>query len=471
MDFWEKVAIYKEMGLDPLKWVAGCAVKVDLTTVVYPALRTIRPELERYGITVSPREDADIFPLLKEGSLERRVYDIRRPHVDVDDLRKINPERAISLIQIHQRKAETAQDFSEALLNVYSRIGEAHIKFTVGKGHSIMTPYDDAEFAMFDFISRRGKADGGYTLANNDTIQVIDPTDDPGSEAQVFVAISNSLNDLVTLGCYENIRIYPVYDAPNAGLGNEIRGHCDAFAKKYGVTVGEGGNIGKGKLLIGATILGDMRKQPPTKYNQLGEGMDIVVSRPFGDLAPINVYLSCLADEEYEKKLGIRGINLTDAKKTKDAVVDTMKRPNLKIGEIINKYLPDFGDEFDPTEHILCTGDLSGPGIYIFKEIAEIAKVDLQLSEIPLAYPEYVYFAAGEYLMDNGTAGTNGAVAMIGARDVIESVYNDLKAGYSPVIIGKVLGKGEGEVHVEEGIRKIVTSPNLRREFTFMKGA
>jgi len=395
-EFWEKVEMYKGMGLDPLKWVAGCAVKVDLTTVVYPALRALRPHLEQYGITVSPREDADIFPLLQHGSVERRVYDIRGPQVDVDDLRKINPERAISLIQVHQRKAESPENFAEALMNVYSKIGDAHIKFIVGKGHSIMTPYDDAEFAMFDFISRSGRANGGYTLANNDTIQVIDPTDDPGSEAQVFVAISNSLNDLVTLGCYENIRIHPVYDAPNEELAREIRGHCDAYAKRYGVKLSEGAAIVKGKLLIGATILGDMRKQPPTKYNQLQQGMRVIVSRPFGDLAPINVYLSCLADEEYQRKLEERGIGLADAKKTKDAVVQTMKEPNLKIGRVINKYLPDFGKEFDQSEHIVCTGDLSGPGIYIFKEIAEIARVDMELSEIPLAHPEYVYFAAGE---------------------------------------------------------------------------
>jgi len=326
---------------------------------------------------------------------------------------------------------------------------------------------------LFDFISRKGRNEEGYTLANNDTIQVIDPTDEPGSEAQVFVAISNSLNDLVTLGCHENIRVYPVYDAPTEELRQDIKGHCDAFSKRYGVKVSERGQIGKGKLLIGATILGDMRRQPPTKYNKLEPGMQIVVSRPFGDLAPINVYLSSLADEEYEKKLKARGITLEEAKKVKDAVVETMKEPNLKIGRIINKHLPGFGQDFDSSEHVVCTGDLSGPGIYIFKEIAEIGRVDMQLSEVPLAYPDYVEFAADEYLMDNGTAGTNGAVAVIAAEHIVDSVYSDLKSeGYSPVIIGKVLEKGgEGRVYVDESIRKIVTSPSLRREFSFVKGA
>jgi len=44
--------------------------------------------------------------------------------------------------------------------------------------------------------------------ANNDTIQIIDPAEDPGSCLQVAVALSNSLNDLFTVGAWRNIRIY-----------------------------------------------------------------------------------------------------------------------------------------------------------------------------------------------------------------------------------------------------------------------
>ncbi|MFZ8795745.1 MAG: hypothetical protein ACO2O2_17950 [Acidilobaceae archaeon] len=43
---------------------------------------------------------------------------------------------------------------------------------------------------------------------NNDTIQIIDPAEDPGSCLQVAVALSNSLNDLFTVGAWRNIRIY-----------------------------------------------------------------------------------------------------------------------------------------------------------------------------------------------------------------------------------------------------------------------
>lgn len=57
----ERVSEYKRLGLNPLALATGCAVKVDLVRVVYPALRDLREELEREGLEIAPREDADII--------------------------------------------------------------------------------------------------------------------------------------------------------------------------------------------------------------------------------------------------------------------------------------------------------------------------------------------------------------------------------------------------------------------------
>lgn len=471
-NFWDKVAYYRKLGLDPLKWVAGCAVKVDLTAVVYPALHIIKPELEKLGISVNPRQDADIFPRQDSEFVVHRevIHDLDNPKVDVSRIKQINPDRAISLIQVHQRKSNTPEKFADVLLGIYRKIGEAKVTFTIGKGHSIITPYPDAEFALFDFISRSNKSNVGYTLANNDTIQLIDPTNDPGSEAQAYVSISNALNDLMTLGCYENLRIYPVYDAPNDEMAQQILGHMKSFAKRYGVTLNECDPLNKRKLIIGATVFGDTYKQPPTFNDKLEAGMEILVSRPFGDLAPINVYLSSCYDEEYEKVLKEAGFSLEEAEKVKNDVVETMKKPNLEIGKTINKHSPEFKGAFKSSEHIAVTGDLSGPGIYIFKEVAEISNVNLLLEQIPLKYKEFVHFATRNFLMDNATAGTNGAVAVIASKDVIKNVYTDLsKNGYEPVVIGKVVGKGDGKVYVGQEIMDMVCSRNLLKEFTITK--
>ena len=61
-NFWDNVTKYRELGMDPLRWVAGCAVKVDLNSVVYPALRQIKPKLKELGVFLGERVDADIFP-------------------------------------------------------------------------------------------------------------------------------------------------------------------------------------------------------------------------------------------------------------------------------------------------------------------------------------------------------------------------------------------------------------------------
>ena len=470
-DFWEKVEKYKKLGLDPLKWVAGCAVKVDLTTVVYPALHKIKPHLKELGVTVNPREDADIFPTPIDGvEFQRRVFDLNNIRVDPEDLSKLNPSRGISLVQVHQRRAESADAFAEVLLNLYEKIGTAKVRFTVGKGHSIITAYPDAEFALFDFANTDRRAKEGWTLANNDTIQVIDPTDDPGSAAQTYVAISNSLNDLVTLGAYENLQVYPVLDAPSEELFGQMQGHMKEFCSRWGIELVPRESVNRGKLLIGATVVGQNTHELPVFAEKLEAGMKVLVSRPLGDLAPINVYLSCLADEEYLKALEKVGFSLREVEDAKNSVIETMKMPNIKIGKIIHKNSPGFGQPFRKDEHIAETGDVSGPGIYIFKELAELAKVDVKLDQIPLIYPDYVRFASNNYLMDNGTAGTNGAVAIVASDDVVERVKSELaKEGYQPEVMGTILGKGEGKVFVGEEVKELIASKNLLDEFIITK--
>jgi len=465
-EFWDRVARYREMGMDPLRWVAGCAVKVDLTTVVYPALRRLRPTLKALGVTIGQREDADIFPLGKEEPMmTRRIYDPKKPSVDANDLKRINPQRAISLVQIYQRNAENEKTFGDFLLSIYNEIGRSGIKFFVGKGHSIITAYPDAEFTLFDFISHTEGSAEGWTLANNDTIQVIDPTLDPGSAEQTEVGVCNSLNDLITLGCYENLRLLPVIDAPNEEIARKVYDHMKAFASRNGIKIVDAESPNKKKLLIGATFVGDMRKEPPTHGENLEEGMKILVSRPLGDLALINTYLSALADEAYLKALEEQGSSLEEVQKAKDQVIATMRQPNLTIGKIINQYLPEYWEAFDASEHIVSTGDVSGPGILIFQELAEKAKVDMALNEIPLRFPKFVKFATEHFLMDNATAGTNGAIAMVARENIINEVASKIrKEGYEPKVIGTVLGKGEGVLRVGEEVRKMIASQPLLNE-------
>ncbi|HIC84378.1 MAG TPA: selenide, water dikinase [Nitrososphaerales archaeon] len=462
-EFWDNVSKYREMGMDPLRWVAGCAVKVDLNTVVYPSLHNLKPSLKQMGISLGERVDADIFPLTENGPvITRRIYNPSNPEIDLDDLKKINPKRAISLLQVFQKNAEKQEKFQALLNTLYSSISKSDVHFTVGKGHSIITGFPEAEFALFDFISYEEGRSDGWCLSNNDTIQIIDPTADPSSEQQTNVAISNSLNDLISLGCFEELKVLPVVDAPNEEIKNNISKNMETFANKYNIELLTSESPQRGKLLIGATMFGTLRKEPPTKLNLLNTGMQILVTRPFGDLAPINVFLSCVADETFLQDLEKTGYTLKDVENAKNSVISTMNEPNLKVAEIINKYLPEFGNSFDINEHVLVTGDLSGPGIMIFKEHADNAQVDISLDNLPLRYPEFVKYATENFLMDNATAGTNGAVAVIASPNIIVNISSDLKsAGYDPHIIGTVLGKGNGTVNISKDVNDMITSDIL----------
>jgi len=68
------VEYYKKLGVNPLSLATGCAVKVDLERVVYPALEKLKPKLEARGFRIAPREDADIFPRREDVEVHRRIY-------------------------------------------------------------------------------------------------------------------------------------------------------------------------------------------------------------------------------------------------------------------------------------------------------------------------------------------------------------------------------------------------------------
>ena len=133
-EFWDNVSKYREMGMDPLRWVAGCAVKVDLNTVVYPSLHNLKPSLKQMGISLGERVDADIFPLTENGPvITRRIYNPSNPEIDLDDLKKINPKRAISLLQVFQKNAEKQEKFQALLNTLYSSISNNILFFAFSK--------------------------------------------------------------------------------------------------------------------------------------------------------------------------------------------------------------------------------------------------------------------------------------------------------------------------------------------------
>lgn len=461
-----KVKQYKELGINPLALATGCAVKVDLLKVVYPAIGKLKPKLRSKGLTIAPREDADVFSKMEEIKLYRRIYPLGTSSINVEDLKRISPSRAIAVIQVYQRYANNPEAFLKMLTPLYLKIAETGMNIYLGKGHSIITPFEEDQFALFDFIKLSGKRLEGFTAVNNDTIHIIDPTEEPGDYKQISGALSNSLNDIFVLGFCENLRIAPVINAPKEELREKIWKHVETYARKHSIKILEVPQPTKGRLLMGSTVIGDSLKHPPTFENNVNRGMKIIATRPFGELAPINVFLSTIIDETIIDDLEEYGITFKELEEMKNIAVNTISTPNIEVAKIINKYLPEYGESFNPEEHIALTTDITGPGIYVIRELAEKANVSIKLHEIPLLSPRLSEIATKLYIIPNATSGTNGAYIIIASDSIADDIVKDLRfKGLKARIIGEVVSKGQPKVIAPKTLKNYVNDQRVLGKF------
>ncbi|MEM3204606.1 MAG: SelD-related putative sulfur metabolism protein [Saccharolobus sp.] len=445
---------YKKMGINPLSLATGCAVKVDLIDTVYPAIQKIRDELVKRNIEILPREDADIFVTREKISVKRiiggGIFDA---------------DRAVSLIQVNQETAGNPDKFAEFLLRTYTSIKTSK-RLTIGKGHSIVTTNPKGEVAVLDLFSLEGGKENSYTVTNNDTIQIVDPLDDPGSQMQVDVAISNSLNDLFTKGVFQDLKLIPVADAPVDELKQQLLKNFENYARTYSIELLDDIQPSSKTLMIGATVIGKSDHELPTFYNKVNENMEILVSRPVGELTPINVYMWMLTVPELVEDMESRGITISRVEEAKKRALNYMRTPNTEVAKIIYEYLPKFGHEFNQESHISMTTDVTGPGIFVIKEFAEKAQVDVELFDIPVIDPEIHEFATENFIIPNSTAGTNGAIVIFAHKKVCEELYDELKKkGQEPQVIGRVIGKGNGTVIVPPSITKYIHRNNVLKQF------
>ena len=469
----ERVKYYKKLGVNPLSLATGCAVKVDLDRVVYPALRELRPKLERMGLRIAPREDADIFPRPAEGvEVHRRIYSLGpQTNVDPRDVARIGPSRAITVIQVYQRYANEPERFASLIGPVYEKLAEAGVPIHLGKGHSIATPFEEDQFALFDFLTPQGRPAEGFTAANNDTMHIIDPTEEPGDYRQVAGALSNTLNDLFVLGVHENLRLALVINAPLEELVEKMVRNAEEFASKLGAEIVDVPQPTRGRLLIGATAIGDTHKHPPTFYDKARPGMKLVATRPFGELAPINVYISAVIDESVVEELEESGITVEELERLKDDAVNRIATPNIGAARVISRYLPEAGEPYDPDQHVAATTDVTGPGIYVVYELAQQMNARIRLHDIPVLYPELSEYATSTYIIPNATAGTNGAFIAVVPETVVDDFVRDLRAaGLQPVVFGGVVEIGEPVVEAPAKLGRYVADSRILSKFALTGG-
>ena len=456
-----RAAYYRSLGADPLSLAAGCAVKVDLVRVVYPAMEMLRPTLSSLGIEIAEREDADVIQGDPEDlEVHRVVLPLGRE--SEPSVKLSRPARAAVLVQTHQMNSNDPITFAKTLEPAYRSLSRAAPRLRVGKGHSIVTPFREDEFLLADLVTS-GKGELFIGL-NNDTMHVIDPSSDLTDPRQVKGAVLNAMNDLFVLGLHRGLTVLPVINAPDEGLRESLLKVVRSLADEVGARVLEAEPRGRGRLLMGATALAYSDRRPPQFHDRVRPGMKLIATRPFGELAPITLYLTTVIDEGLVRELEDDGLSFDELERMKERAVDIISTPNIGAARVIERHLPGPGEDYDPTEHIAATTDVTGPGAYVVYEIAKLTRTTIRLYDFPLLFPLASELATRHFAMPNATAGTNGGFIIVAPEEVADDLVKELRSeGYSPSIIGEVASRGEPRVISETDLTKYILDGEVLR--------
>ena len=305
-NFWNKVEEYRQLGFDPLRWIPTCSNQVD-DSILQASLK----EIKRSTIKLEPVWfDSFYYMDGKTPELTRRVYyNLDNPIIE----KEAEIKRALLMFRIHTEIGSDSVLLSEIIRRFLKSF---HFKVISKKIVMSMTINRKSQFALLDYIrlSRGDKV--GYTSANNSTTQIIDPTLSPESEIHSNIALTTAMENLNLLGCTSGFRLFPIYDAPTESLLDTIRKNLDAFTSHYNLAMDDYSSVKVGSLFFGATAVANTLKEQPIRYEQVEEGMQIIISNKLGAMPAMSVYILAEMDESISK-LESNNISLdflTDAK-------------------------------------------------------------------------------------------------------------------------------------------------------------
>jgi selenophosphate synthase len=439
-NFWELVQEYRQLGFDPLRWIPTCSNEVE-SHIMQSSLKEIR----RSTIKVMPSWfDAFHYMDGKIPELTRRVYNFNNPIIE----KEVEIKRALSIFRIHIDIADDSVSLSEALQKFLKSF---HSKVAVKKITMALTTHPEAQFALLDYIELHRGSIVGYTSANNSATQITDPTQNPDSEIHSNIALTAAMENLNLLGCTSGFKVFPVYDAPNEEMLDKIRKNLDAYTSRYNLSMEDYSSLKIGKLFFGATAIANTLKELPTRYDQVEDGMQIIISNKLGSLPAVSLYMLTKMDHNNITKFEQNNILLSVLSAIKDELIKNLSEPNFSLGKIISKYCPDFNATFDKYSHITAVHPVATDGIFAIGKLAELTNSRIVINELPMKYEEIAKFATKEFLIENATASSNGCHLIVATKDVTSSLIEDLrKHGFEPMIIGLITKKEDRPIVVIE---------------------
>lgn len=440
-NFWDNIEQYRKLGFDPLKWVSSCSLEADPQLV-----RAAFAEVKRTTIKVAPSWfDAYAHIEGKEPELTRRVYDLASPAVD----KEVEVKRALALFRVHSATAESQQALSEKLQGFFSAF---KAKVSVANAPVALTEHADAQFGLLDYIElRRGNKDG-YMPALTSFTQVTDVTREPDADVHVRVAMTGAIERLNLLGCGNPalFKFFPIYDAPAEEMLDRIRTNIDAFTARYNLVQEDYSSLKKGKLFYGTSAVAITNKELPTRYDQVEEGMEVMLTNRLGGLAAVSMHALTLMEPANAERFERAGVPANSITAARDEALKSLSEPHFALGKIIAKYCPDFGAPYDRQAHVTAVYPVGARGVFALGDLASLANCHLAVNELPVRHEEIARLATQEGLVENATASQHGCHLIVGTKDVLNLVAEELRQHhFAPERVGFVAKKGVASVAIE----------------------
>jgi selenophosphate synthase len=457
-NFWNKVEEYRQLGFDPLRWIPTCSNQVD-DSILQASLK----EIKRSTIKLEPVWfDSFYYMDGKTPELTRRVYyNLDNPIIE----KEAEIKRALLMFRIHTEIGSDSVFLSEIIRRFLKSF---HFKVISKKIVMSMTINRKSQFALLDYIriSRGDKV--GYTSANNSTTQIIDPTLSPESEIHSNIALTTAMENLNLLGCTSAFRVFPIYDAPTEHLLDTIRKNLDAFTSRYNLAMDDYSSVKVGSLFFGATAVANTLKEQPIRYEQVEEGMQIIISNKLGAMPAMSVYILAKMDESISK-LESNNISLDFLTDAKDEVLKSLSEPRFSLGKVISKYCPDFGTPFEKHTHIAAVYPVMIDGIFAVAKFARLVNARIVINNLPMKYDEIARFATKELLVENATAASIGCHMIIATKNVVDLIMRDLqKHNFEPSVIGFIGKKESPGLTIDADIDKYVASKAKLAKLNFL---
>jgi selenophosphate synthase len=455
-NFWEHINLYRKLGFDPLRWIPSCSNEVDIHV-----LKAALAELKHSRIKVSPSWFDSFYHIDgKIPELTRRVYSLANPAMD----KEVEVKRALAVFRIHNGSGEHAPLLSNALENFFKIFNS---KVSVTSASAVLTEHKAAEFGMFDYIQLHRGDKIGYMPAVTSVTQVTDVTKEPDADLHSNIAMTSAIELLNLLGCdmksSPSSKLFPIYDAPSEEMLDKIRSNLDAFTSRCNLALEDYSSLKLGKLFYGTSAVSTTTKDLPTKYDQIEEGMEIIITNKFGGLSALGLYtLACMDSEniaKYEQNGG-GGMQFANITQAKDEALKNLSEPHFALGKIIAKYCPDFETTYDKQAHITAVYPVGPQGVFALGALAELANVQLIINkELPVKDEEIAKFVTRDFLVENATASLNGCHIIVATKDVANLITEELsKHNFAPERIGFVEKKGSWSVSFATDVSQFVAS-------------